>query len=139
MNYRPDKRRLSRFFRYIGRVLGFAQTVAAIGDTRQTPTVEMPTIFRALFLGMLLRWGSIRRITKQSTQPQMRQFLRSTISFCANTVGYGLEHIDTNSLEEELTRAPKHLKRNQAFRQTILGLHTVAIDGTETFRSTGIH
>ena len=60
------------------------------------------------------------------------------MNFCANTVAYGLEHIDTNSLEHELARAPKAMKRNQALRQTIGGLQIVAFDGTETFRSTEI-
>ena len=138
MSYHPDKLRLNRFFRYIVRVLGFSKTADAIGDTRQNPTVKMPTIFRAMFVCMLLQWGSIRRITKESTRFQIRKFLGSTVSFCANTVGYGLEHIDINSLEQELTRAPKAMKRNQAFRQTIGGLEVVAFDGTETFRSTEI-
>ena len=139
MSYHPSKLRLRRFFHYITSVLGFSLTVNSIGDTRENPTVEMPTIFRAMFVGMLLRWGSIRRITKQSTRPQMRKFLRCAQQFCANTLAYGLAHIDIPSLEEELARAPKHLRRNRAFRQTIGGLQIVAFDGTETFRSTEIH
>ncbi len=139
MSYHPDKLRLPRFFRYICRVLGFNKTVSCIGDSRQNPTVEMSMIFRALFIGMLLQWGSIRRLTKESSRFQLRKFLGTTVSFCANTVSYGLEHIDTDSLEEELTRAPKRLKRNQAARQTIGGLQVVAFDGTEIFRSKEIH
>jgi hypothetical protein len=65
--------------------------------------------------------------------------LRSNLSCCDNTVGHGLEHIGIQALEAELTRAPKQLKRNKAFRDTIGGLHLVALDGTETFRSTSIH
>jgi len=67
------------------------------------------------------------------------KFLRSDISCCDNSVGHGLEHIGIEALEEELTRAPKQLKRNKAFRDTIGGLSIVALDGTETFRSTSIH
>ena len=99
MSYHPSKLRLRRFFHYITSVLGFSLTVNSIGDTRENPTVEMPTIFRAMFVGMLLRWGSIRRITKQSTRPQMRKFLRCAQQFCANTLAYGLAHIDIPSLD----------------------------------------
>jgi len=42
--------------------------------------------------------------------------------------GHGLEHIGLASLEQELTRAPKQLKRNKAFRDTIGGLHIVSLD-----------
>jgi len=65
--------------------------------------------------------------------------VRTDVSFCDNTVGHGLEHIGIEALEEELTRAPKTLKRNKVFRDTIGGLHTVALDGTEFYRSTSIH
>ncbi len=78
-------------------------------------------------------------VVLQSKRHQMRKFLRSNVSFCDNTVGHSLEHIGIEPLEEELTRAPKQLKRNKAFRDTIGGLHIVALDGTEFYRSTSIH
>lgn len=139
MPYRPDYLRLNRFYRYIVRVFDFSTTVKAMTDSRLNPKVPIAIIFRAFFLCLLLRFGSKRSITKESKGHQMRKFLRSSVSFCDNTVGHGLEHIGIAPLEEELTRAPKQLKRNKAFRDTIGGLHIVALDGTETFRSTAIH
>jgi len=56
-----------------------------------------------------------------------------------NASCYGLEHIDISVLEEELTIAPKKLKRNKAYKDTIGGLHIVALDGTEYFRSEKIN
>ena len=49
--------------------------------------------------------------------------------YCDNTVGHGLEHLGIASLEGELTLAPTKLKRHQAFRDTIGGLHLVSLDG----------
>jgi len=139
MPYRPDYLRLFKFYRYIVRVFDFSKTVNTMTDSRQNPSVPIATIFRAMFLGLLLRWGSKRSITKESKRHQVRKFLRSNVDFCDNTVGHGLEHIGIEALEEELTRTPKQLERNKAFRDTIGGLHIVALDGTETFRSTSIH
>ncbi len=59
-------------------------------------------------------------------------------TFCANTIGYGLEHIDIDILSSSLTAVPKKLKENKAYRNTIGGLHIVALDGTEYFRAEGV-
>ena len=139
MPYRPDYLRLNKFYRYIARVFDFGETVNAMTDSRKKKRVPIATIFRAMFLCILLRFGSKRSITKSSKRHQMSKFLRSNLSFCDNTVGHGLEHIGIAPLEEELTRVPKQLKRNKAFRDTIGGLHIVALDGTEFYRSTSIH
>ena len=149
MPYRPDYLRLNKFYRYIVRVFSFGDTVKAMTDSRKNPKVPMSTIFRGMFLCVLLRWGSKRSITKESKRHQVSKLLGSDVDCCDNTVGHGLsrcyatqtfhEHIGIETLEEELTRASRQLKRNKAFRDTIGGLHIVALDGTETFRSTSIH
>ena len=108
-------------------------------DSRKSCDVPIGVIFRAMFLCILLRFGSKRSITKESKRHQVGKFLHTDVSFCDNTVGHGLGHIGIASLEEELTRAPKQLKQNKAFRDTIGGLHIVSLDGTEFFRSTSIH
>ena len=137
MPYLPDSLRLNKFYRYIVRVFDFGDTVKAMTDSRKNPKVDS-TLFRGFFLCVLLRFGSKRSITKESKGCQVRKFLRSNVSFCDNTLSHGLEHIGIDGLEEQLTHAPKKLKRNKAFRDTIGGLHVVAIDGTEFYRSTSI-
>ena len=139
MPYRPDYFRLNKFYRYIVRVFAFGDTQKAMTDSRKNPTVPIATIFRAMFLCVLLRFGSKRSITKKSKKHQIRKFLRFSVDFCDNSVGHGLEHIGIEALEAELTRTPKQLKRNKAFRDTIGGLHIVSLDGTEFYRSTSIH
>jgi hypothetical protein len=65
-------------------------------------------------------------------------------TFCANTVANGMENMDTDILERELTVVPRKLRRNKAYGTashpgTIGGLRIVAVDGTEHFRSDSIH
>jgi len=139
MSYRPDKFRLNKFYRYIKSVFNFGDTVNAMTDSRLNPKVPISTLFRGMFLCVLLRFGSKRSLTKESKRHQMRKFLRCSVSFCDNTVSHGLSHIGIAPLEKELTRAPKQLKRNKAYRDTIGGLHIAALDGTEFYRSVAIH
>ena len=130
MSYRPDYLRLNKFYRYIVRVFSFSETVKAMTDSRKNPKVPISTLFRGMFLCVLLRFGSKRSITKKSKRHQIGKFLPSDVDFCDNTVAHGLEHLGITELEEELTGVPKQLKRNKAFRDTIGGLHIVALDGT---------
>ena len=79
MSYRPDYLRLNKFYRYIHRVFDFAKTVNAMTDSRKNPSVPIAVIFRAMFLGVLLRFGSKRSITKESKRHQVDKFLRSNL------------------------------------------------------------
>ena len=67
MPYHPDYLRLNKFYRYIHRVFDFSDTVNAMADSRKNPGVPITVIFRAMFLCVLLRWGSKRSITTASS------------------------------------------------------------------------
>jgi len=141
MGYKIEKVRLCKFIRYISKVYEFMETVRGCSDKRKRSEVKIETVFVGIFLTLLLRWGSIRRLSFEVLRGKIKKFIpfykKST--FCANTIGYGLENMDTSFLEKQLTLAPKKLKRNKAYSDTIGGLHVVAVDGTEYFRSASIH
>lgn len=100
MPYRPDYLRLNKCYRYIVRVFDFSDTVNAMTDSRKNPTVPIAVIFTAMFLCVLLRWGSKRSITKESIRHQVCKFLRSDLFCCDNTVGHSLEHIGIAESEQ---------------------------------------
>jgi hypothetical protein len=60
-------------------------------------------------------------------------------TFCANSIANGLENIDVNILQRQLTSIPKKMKRNKVFCNTIGGLKIASVDGTEIYRSETIH
>jgi len=110
------------------------------------PEVTPQTIFMSVFLCLLLRMGSLRQLSVDVKAGKIRKFLPRVDkeTYCANTVGNGLEDIDTDILQRELALVPKKLRRNKAYGtaehpRTIGGLRIVAIDGTEHFRSESIH
>jgi hypothetical protein len=90
--------------------------------------------------------GSLRQLATDVKAGRIRKFVPKVDkeTYCANTLGNGLENIDTDILQQELAVAPKKLRRNKAYGtaehpRTIGGLRIVAVDGTEHFRSESIH
>jgi hypothetical protein len=138
--YKVEKLRLGKFIRHISKVYGFLKTIHAQEDSRKDCDVSIESIFCCVFLCLLLRWGSFRRLSREVMREKIFKFIPDDKSiFCQNTICYGLEHIKTSILEDELTIVPKKLKENKAYNDTIGGLHIVALDGTEYFRSDCIH
>ena len=90
--------------------------------------------------------ASLRQLSRDAEDGRIRKFLPRVDkeAYCANTVANGLEDIDTDILQRELSLVPRKLRRNKAYGSaghpgTIGGLKIVAVDGTEHFRSECIH
>ena len=150
MGYKVDKLRFNKFYRYICKGYNFFSIVSNQGDLRQNSEVSIETIFVSVFIGLILRWGSFLRIERELKRGQLKtprayrplkKFIpqKERLTFCQNTIGYGLEHLDTEVLQEQIASVVKKLKRNKAYNDTIGGLHIVALDGSEYFRSESIH
>ena len=144
MSYEPTLKRLPNFLRYVNKVYSFSQTIDSI-ESKGDPETSPQTIFMSVFLCMLLRLGSFRQLSADVSAGKIRKFLPRVDkeTYCANTVGNGLENIDTSILQRQLAIVPKKLRRNKAYGsaehpRTIGGFRIVAVDGTENFRSESI-
>jgi len=145
MSYESTIRRLPNFFRYVNNVYSFSQTIDSMQGKRDAE-VSSQTIFMSVFLCMLLRLGSLRQLASDVKSGKIRKFLPriDKETYCANTVGNGLEDIEIETLQRELSVVPRKLRRNKAYGsaehpRTIGGFRIVAVDGTEHFRSESIH
>jgi len=145
MSYKLTIKRLPNFLRYVNKVYGFSRTVSYIQGNCDRD-VSPQTIFMSTFLCLLLRMGSFNQLAEDVEAGRIRKFLPGVDkeTYCANTVGNGLEDIDTDTLQQELAIVPKKLRRNKAYGtsehpRTIGGLKIVSVDGTEHFRSESIH
>ena len=144
MSYELSLKRLPNFLRYVNKVYGLSQTIDSMqseGDADVSPQ----TIFMSVFLCLLLRMGSFLQLSKDVEAGRIRKFLPRVDkeTFCANTLGNGLERVDTDIIQQELTVVPRKLRRNRAYGTakdpgTIGGFKIVSIDGTEHFRSESI-
>lgn len=144
--YKSLKARLPNFLRYVNKVYRFSETIKSMRDKRGRTEVSAQTIFMSVYLCLTLRFGSFRQLEFEVKRGKIRKFLPSVDkeAFCANTVANGMENMDIDTLERELTVVPKKLRRNKAYGTaehpgTIGGLRIVALDGTEHFRSDSIH
>jgi len=145
MSYESTLKRLPNFLRYVNKVYSFSQTIDSI-ESKGEPETSPQTIFMSVFLCMLLRLGSFRQLSADASAGKIRKFLPRVDkeTYCANTVGNGLENTDTSILQRELAVVPKKLRRNKAYGnaehpRTIGGFRIAAVDGTEHFRSESIH
>jgi hypothetical protein len=141
MSYKLSLKRLPNFLRYVNKVYTFSHTINSIQGNSDR-AVSPQTTFMSVFLCMLLRLGSFRQLAEDVEAGKIRKFLPRVDkkTYCANTVGNGLEDIDTDILQQELALVPKKLRRNKAYGsaehpRTIGGFRIVAVDGTEHFRS----
>ena len=145
MSYDLSLKRLPNFLRYVNKVYKFSQTIDSI-QGNDNAEVSPQTIFMSVFLCMLLRLGSFRQLSRDAEDGRIRKFLPKADkeTYCANTICNGLEDIDPDILQRELSLVPRKLRRNKAYGSaihpgTIGGLKIVAVDGTEHFRSECIH
>ena len=145
MSYELSLKRLPNFLRYVNKVYSFSQTIDSMQGNFNAE-VSPQTIFMSVFLCMLLRLGSLRQLSADVEAGRIRKFLPmiDKETYCANTVANGLEDIDTDILQCELSLVPKKLRRNKAYGsaehpRTIGGLKIAAVDGTEHFRSESLH
>jgi len=145
MSYELSLKRLPNFFRYVNKVYKFGRTINSM-EGNIDAEVSAGTIFLSMFMCFLLRMGSIRQLSLDVHSGKIRKFLPDVDkdTFCANTIGNGLEEIDTVMLCQELSIVPKKLRRNKSYGtarhpKTIGGLRIAALDGTEYFRSENIH
>jgi len=145
MSYESSLKRLPNFLRYVNKVYSFSRTMESM-QSKVEPETSPQSIFMSVFLCMLLRLGSLRQLAKDVKAGRIRKFLPGIDkeTYCANTMANGLEDMDTGILQQELSVAPKKLRRNKAYGsaehpRTIGGFRIVAVDGTEHFRSECIH
>jgi len=141
--YKYLPKRLPNFFRYVNKVYEFSKILYSMKDKRSNTELTPQTIFLSVFLCCILRFGSLNRLQFEAKNKRISKFLKldkgSRDTFCANSIANGLENIDVNILERQLTSIPKKMKRNKVFCNTIGGLKVASVDGTEIFRSEKTH
>lgn len=139
MPYRPDKLRVGRFFEYIQRTFSFQEEVEKLNDFRLGETILTESLFEALFSGFVLHLKSFRALEFEIQQGRLKKVWQNRNSFHINSLRYGLEFFQIETLDLMLQSICRKMKRSKMLSLGVSGLHVVAIDGTEFFRSEAIH
>lgn len=122
------------FERYTKKVFHLAQSLSLLNDTRKRPRIETQDIVWAYYLGSALRMKAISTIEEEIGQGVLKRKVKQSIS--DDTFGYGLDHLDPQSLQEVWYSLLKRTKRNGMLRNSPFHDYIVGVfDGIETFSS----
>ena len=123
---------LRRFLKYLDKIFEFDEKVEALCDRRVDPQIPAPTVFRSVFLMLVLRLGSLNRLEEELRRGgSWRKILRGRPP-SADAIGYSLCRF---SLDEVRTLLAEH--HRQSWRKKAIKSRrgdrrrVVAIDGHE--------
>lgn len=103
-------------------------------DTRKKPKIEIQDIVGGYYLGSVLRMKAISTIEEEIGQGILKGRVKQSIS--DDTFGYGLDHLEPESLQEVWYMLAKRAKRNGMLRDSPFHDYIVGVfDGIETFSS----
>ena len=124
---------IGSFEKYIGKVFDFRLLLSLLKDGRKNPVISIQNIFLGYFLGSMLRIAQTSRMEEEIREGVLRKRVKP---MSHDTVGYGLKHLDLESVREIWYRIGKKAKRNGMMRRPEFYDMTVAsLDGIETYSS----
>jgi hypothetical protein len=130
-----NKMTLSNSFeRYANKVFHLIPSLSLLKDTRKRPRIEIQDIVWGYYLGSALRMKAISTIEEEIGQGVLKRKVKQSIS--DDTFGYGLDHLEPQSLQEVWYKLARRAKRNGMLRDGPFHDYIVGVlDGIETFSS----
>lgn len=127
---------LRRLWHYADKVFELHQRLGSLGNHRSQPEIPTPSVTFSLFLGALIRVGSLLQLQAETARPGWQRLVGWAKPISDDTFGYTLERYYLDDLRQVLVEINKGLKRNKALESAKLnGLLVVAIDANEQFHS----
>ncbi len=125
--------RIKLFENYIHKVFYFETLLSGLQDNRCDPDIDICQIVKALIYGSSLR---IRAISEIETECR-EGFLKKRVGpISDDSFGYGLNHLETHSLQEGWEMMVIRMKRNGMIRNSqFKGWIVGVFDGIETLAS----
>lgn len=125
--------RIKSFDRYIHKVFNFSTLLTGLRDKRCHPDIQIQKIITALIYGTALRIRAISEIERECRNG----FLKKRVGEISDdSFGYGLNHLDIQSLQTGWEMMAKRMKRNGMIRHSRFEGWIVGVfDGIETLKS----
>ncbi len=121
---------------YGDKVFALSQRLARVGNHRCQPQIPTRSVTGTLFLGALLRVGSLLQLQAETVRPGWQRLTRWARPISDDAMVYALERYYLQDLRQVLVDINKTLKRNKALESAkINGLLVVALDANEHFHS----
>lgn len=127
---------LRRLWHYADKVFDLPRYLLSIGSYRSEPEIPNQSITLSLFLGAVMRVGSLLQLQAETARPGWQRLIGWSRPISDDSFGYALERYHLEDLRRVAVQINKTLKRNKAFESAkIHGLLVVAIDANEQFHS----
>jgi hypothetical protein len=127
---------LAQFLTYIVKVFAFNRVVRQVRSSRPYPQIPVRPLFLSLFLGVVIRAGSYRDISKQTKRRRWQHLIHWPQRISDDAFHYVSERFYLEDLRLGLVEAAKTLKANKALESCkINGLLFLSLDANEHFHS----
>ena len=102
-------------------------------DNRKAPDIDIKNIFMAYYFGSALRMKATSTIEEETRNGVLKKRVKGISD---DTIGYGLDHLDVESIQEVWYMLGRRAKRNGMLRDSPFHDYIVGVlDGIETFSS----
>ncbi|MCP4460657.1 MAG: hypothetical protein GY816_21940 [Cytophagales bacterium] len=126
--------RINSFDKYSRKVFRLEESLPLLKDTRKEPDIDIGDIFRGYYFGSALRMKATSTIEEEIREGVLKKRVKQNIS--DDTFGYGLSHLEPQSLQQFWYMLIKRAKRNGMLRDNpFLDYSVGVLDGIETFSS----
>jgi len=125
------------FEKYSAKVFKIGDFVSLLEDNRKNPDIDIKNIFWGYFLGSTLRMKATSTIEEETR----KGILKNRVGDISDdTIGYGLDHLDVETIQKGWYMLARRAKRNGMLRDSRFHDYIVGVfDGIETYSSYNRH
>jgi hypothetical protein len=125
------------FDRYSAKVFKIGDFVSLLKDNRKNPDIDIKKIFIGYYYGSVLRMKATSTIEKETRDGVLKKRVGDISD---DTLGYGLDHLDVESIQKGWYMLARRAKRNGMLRDSPFHDYIVGVfDGIEIYSSYNRH
>ncbi len=125
------------FEKYSAKVFKMGNFLSLLKDNRQEPDIDIRNIFLGYYYGSALRMKATSTIEEETRDGVLKKRVGDISD---DTIGYGLDHLDVESIQEGWYMLASRAKRNGMLRDSPFHDYIVGVfDGIETYSSYNRH
>jgi hypothetical protein len=128
---------INSFEKYSAKVFKMGQFLSMLEDNRKGPYIDARNIFMGYYYGSALRMKATSAIEEETRKGVLKKRVGDISD---DTIGYGLDHLDVESIQKGWYMLAKQAKRNGMLRNSPFHDFIVGVfDGIETTSSYNRH
>ena len=128
---------INSFEKYSAKVFKMGDLLSMLKDNRKDPDIDIKNIFMGYYYGSALRMKATSAIEEETRKGVLKKRVGDISD---DTIGYGLDHLDVESIQKGWYMLAKQAKRNGMLRDSPFHDFIVGVfDGIETTSSYNRH